>query len=166
MQDDVTIRLAVAEDAVAIHAAILALAEAIGGAGKVTATAADIARHGFGPRPAFEALIAESGGELVGLCLTFPSFSTWRGERGLYVQDLYVAAPFRGQQLGERLLKTAARRGMAEGAGYLRLSVDAQNIRGQAFYQRIGFAHADDERIQMIKGDAFAAFAASGQELQ
>jgi ribosomal protein S18 acetylase RimI-like enzyme len=165
MADAVTIRLARVADAAAIHDAILALAEATGSAGKVTASVADIAAHGFGPSPAFEALIAEADGLLAGLCLTFPSFSTWRGERGLYVQDLYVAAPFRGKGLGERLLQAAARRGTAQGAGYMRLSVDVQNLRGQAFYRRLGIAHAGDEQIHMIKGAAFATLASSGQDL-
>lgn len=160
MSDDVTIRLATARDAGRIHAALQAMARTIGAEAKMTSTADDILTHGFGDDPAFETLIAEAEGTFAGFCLTFPSFSTWRGQRGLYVQDIYVDARFRGRRIGETLLRAAARRGRSRGARYLRLSVDVDNVRAQAFYQRIGIVHARDEQIHMIKGEAFEAFAA------
>ena len=53
-------------------------------------TSEDIRRFGFGDDPAFETLIAEIDGRFAGCCLFFPSFSTWIGRPGVYVQDLYV----------------------------------------------------------------------------
>jgi ribosomal protein S18 acetylase RimI-like enzyme len=156
-----TIRLAGLADADIIHAGLLAMARAMGEESRITSTASDIRTHGFGDNPAFEVLIAEIDDAFVGLCLTFPSFSTWRGERGVYVQDLYVDETFRGRRIGEALLKAAARRARERGAGYLRLSVDAQNTKAQAFYTRVGLTHSTDELIHMIKGEAFHAFAAS-----
>lgn len=161
MAEDVTIRLAAAEDADMIHAGLLAMARAMGDEDKITSTPSDIRKHGFGDHPAFEVLIAELEGAFAGLCLTFPSFSTWRGERGVYVQDLYVDEVFRGRHIGAALLKAAARRARENGAGYLRLSVDVANTRAEAFYERLGIAHSRDEHIHMIKGEAFQAFAAS-----
>lgn len=157
----VTIRLAEAGDADIIHAGLVAMARAMGEESRITSTAADIRTHGFGENPAFEVLIAEIDDAFAGLCLTFPSFSTWRGERGLYVQDLYVDAAFRGRGIGEKLLSAAARRGRETGAGYLRLSVDVSNTKAQAFYERIGLVQSRDEQIHMIKGEAFRAFASS-----
>lgn len=103
----------------------------------------------------FEALIAEQAGEPVGFCLSFPSFSSWRGERGVYVQDLYVATEARGTGLGRRLLAETARRAREQGARYLRLSVASHNAPARAFYRRTGLAHADDECIYQAVGAAF-----------
>ncbi|MBX9455084.1 MAG: GNAT family N-acetyltransferase [Rhizobium sp.] len=161
MNGNLTIRLAEAADADLIHAGLLAMARAMGEESRITSTAADILENGFGASPAFEVLIAEIGGAFAGLCLSFPSFSTWRGERGIYVQDLYVDETYRGHGIGEALLKAAARRARERGAGYLRLSVDIANAGAQAFYERVGIPHSRDEQIHMIKGEAFRAFSAS-----
>lgn len=159
MEGQVNIRIARAEDAGTIHAGILALARSTGAESKITSTPDDIRADGFGDRPAFEVLIAEIGGTFAGLCLAFPSYSTWRGEHGIYVQDLYVDERFRGRRIGEELLRQVARRARLKGAGYLRLSVDAENLKAQAFYERVGLTHSRDEQIYMIKGEAFDAFA-------
>jgi ribosomal protein S18 acetylase RimI-like enzyme len=159
MQDDIRIRLAAVEDAERIHTALKEMADGMKAGPKFVSTVEDIRRHGFGAAPAFEVLIVEVGGGFAGLCLTFPSFSTWMGTPGIYVQDLFVADGFRGRRIGERLLQAAARHGREKGARYMRLSVDAENVRAQAFYDRIGIRHSRDELIHMIKGAAFDAFA-------
>ncbi len=158
----VTIRNALPADAELLHAGILALARHTGRENKVESTPADLLAHGFGERPAFDGLIAEVDGCFAGMCLTFGSFSTFRGEAGIYVQDLYVEEDFRGMRIGERLLQAAAARGFERGARYLRLSVDFDNLQAQAFYERLGITHSLDEQIHMMKGDDFAAFSREG----
>lgn len=159
MQDDITIRPAVADDAAAIHAALKTMAVDMGAEAKFVSTVEDVRRHGFGETPAFEVLIAEAGAAFAGLCLSFPSFSTWMGEPGLYVQDLFVADAFRGRRIAERLLRATAQRGRARGAHYMRLSVDMDNLRAQGLYDRLGIRHSRSEQIHMIKGADFDAFA-------
>lgn len=154
---ETVIRLATLEDAPAIHAMIRGIAEAQGQADKVKSTVEDIRRFGFGPVPAFEALIALAGGRPVGLCLFFPSFSTWRGRPGAYVQDLFVDGSQRGAGLGRRLLARVAALVAARGGAYLRLSVDAGNVAAQGFYARVGLVHAHEDLIQQIDGAAFIA---------
>ncbi|ANH07382.1 GNAT family N-acetyltransferase [Shinella sp. HZN7] len=159
MQDDITIRPAVAEDAEIIHAALKTMAVDMGAEAKFVSTVEDVRRHGFGETPAFEVLIAEAGAAFAGLCLSFPSFSTWMGEPGLYVQDLFVADAFRGRRIAERLLHATAQRGRERGAHYMRLSVDVDNLRAQGLYDRLGIRHSRSEQIHMIKGADFDAFA-------
>lgn len=159
---NVTIREAVADDVGKLHEALLALARHTGDEHKIESTPADLLAYGFGERPAFEALIAEVDGAFAGMCLSFASFSTWRGQPGIYVQDLYVDATFRGRRIGERLLQAAAARGYARGARHLRLSVDQANLSAQAFYERVGITHSRDEQIHMMRGERFEAFALQG----
>jgi ribosomal protein S18 acetylase RimI-like enzyme len=154
-----TIRRATEADAATIHALVLELAAAIGMTGKVASRIEDIRDKGFGADPAFEALIAERDGAAVGFCLFFESFSTFDGRRGAYVQDIYVSEAARGTGLGRRLLAAAAAISRARGGSYLRLSVEAENDRAQAFYARVGLAWSATERIYQARGDDFAALA-------
>ncbi len=163
---NVTIREANPGDVGALHEALLALARHTGDEHKIESTPADLLAYGFGERPAFEALIAEVDGTFAGMCLSFASFSTWRGQPGIYVQDLYVDARFRGNRIGERLLQVAAARGYARGARHLRLSVDQANLSAQAFYERVGITHSRDEQIHMMRGERFEAFAHQGMSAE
>ncbi|WP_353643586.1 GNAT family N-acetyltransferase [Mesorhizobium sp. WSM2239] len=158
----IRIRPATIDDADAIHAAILGIAQAVDELHKVKSTPDDIRRFGFGPNPAFEALIAEVDGAFAGLCLFFPSFSTWHGRPGVYVQDLFVAEEFRGHGVGEKLLKGLAAVTRARGGRYIRLSVDTGNRRARAFYERIGLRLSDAEQIYTAYREDFDALADAG----
>jgi ribosomal protein S18 acetylase RimI-like enzyme len=160
----ITIRPGRIEDAENIHAAMLGIAETIGEREKVVSTPNDIRRFGFGERPAFETLIAEVDGAHAGVCVFFPSFSTYRGEAGAYVQDLYVDLRFRGLGIGAKLLQRVAALVRARGGGYIRLSVDAKNTAAQSFYAGVGFRHAAHEQIYAAYDQAFSAMADAGDE--
>ncbi len=153
--DAVSLRLANRRDADAIHEMILALARETVDADKVTSGPSDILRHGFGTEPLFEAMIAERGGRPVGLCLFFYTFSTWLGEPGVFVQDLYVAVDERGRGLGRRLLASVARYGRERRATHLRLTVESRNRAAKDFYLRIGMEHRDNEDTYHVGGEAF-----------
>ena len=155
----VTVRAAVPDDVATIHAAILGIAEALDQVAKVSSTPEDILRHGFGETPAFSVLIAEIDGVFAGLCLSFPSFSTWYGRPGVYIQDLYVEPAFRGLGIGEQLLRRQAAETRDKGGVYLRLSVDAANASAQRFYERMGMEWSREEKIFAARGDAFLALA-------
>ena len=65
------IRPALAEDAPVVHRLIRDLAAAQGHAGEMRATIEDIRRDGFGAGALFHSLLAEGGGEAIGLALYF-----------------------------------------------------------------------------------------------
>lgn len=159
----VTVRPGRAEDAEAIHGALLGIAETVGELHKVRSTPEDIRNFGFGGRPRFDTLVAEVDGAFAGLCLSFASFSTWHGRPGVYVQDLYVPDRFRGLGIGRRLLARLAAETRAEGGVYIRLAVDTGNVAAQAFYARAGLAHCETERIHAAYGEDFARLAEQGE---
>ncbi|MDZ7644623.1 MAG: GNAT family N-acetyltransferase [Woeseiaceae bacterium] len=161
MQDVVTVRPVERSDAGAIADMIRALGRAIGEEHKVTSRATDFARHGFGPRPAFHGLLAERAGAPVGLALWCYVFSSWRGEPGAYLQDLYVAESERGTGLGRRLLAAVAAGARADGANHLRLSVATDNEPARAFYAHTGSTYRDDECIYQVADADFTALAAA-----
>lgn len=153
------IRLATEADVGKLHAMIIGLAKATGLREKVTSKPEDFRRFGSRGQPAFQALIAELDGEPVGMSLFFYSFSSWRGELGVYVQDLYVSGNMRGTGLGRRLISETARLAKKRGATYLRLSVARANTAAQAFYRSLGLALSDDECIYQAIGPAFEQLA-------
>ncbi|HRD99920.1 MAG TPA: GNAT family N-acetyltransferase [Ilumatobacteraceae bacterium] len=159
------IRPAIVDDAAAIHDMVLAIASETRLDQVVTSTADDIARHGFGVWPEFHTLIAEHDGEPVGMCLYFRHFSTVRGKVGGYIQDLYLQPQHRGSGLAARLLEAASAHIHEVGGTFLRLSVDADNIRGQRFYAKHGMNWSEDERIFQVDGADFAAMATRGQHI-
>lgn len=162
---EITVRVAGRADAQAVYDLVVELGRARGLMDKVTSTVEDIERDGFGENPAFEALLAEIDGKPAGLCLFFGSYSTWRGQRGLYVQDLIVADAARSLGVGQRLLAEAAALARSRGAGYLRLSVDDDNVGAQRFYRRMGLKHSTSELIYVLDDNDFIALANAAKEM-
>ena len=163
MAHDLVIRVAAPEDAGTLHKAIIGLGEFVGASHRIECTADDLRRYGFGPDSAFDALIAEIGGEFAGMCIYFKSFSTWLGRPGVYVQDLFVEERFRGARVGETLLRQVVAVTQARGGVYLRLSVEVGNESAQAFYERIGISRSDKEFIHAAYGANFLLLGEPGQ---
>jgi GNAT superfamily N-acetyltransferase len=55
--------------------------------------------------PPFECLLAEEAGSAVGFALFFHTYSTWRGRRGIWLEDLFVLPEHRRRGIGKRLLE-------------------------------------------------------------
>lgn len=103
----------------------------------------------------FEVLLAEKAGAIVGVILYFYTFSSWRGEPGVYIQDLVVTEAARGQGLGERLLRELVCAVRERDATHLRLAVDCNNTSAIRFYERCGLASVESDFIFEIEGDDF-----------
>lgn len=159
----ISIRKAKIDDAVEMHRMLKGIAEATGCEDKFASTPDDLTRDGFGPTPAFEALILIADGKASGLCVYFPSYSTFRGKAGIYVQDFYIDPALRGGGFARSLFAAVATQAQQDNRHYIRLSVDAENIAGQKFYRKIGMRQANDERIFVIDGDGFKRLAAEGK---
>lgn len=158
----IRLRSAGPEDAGTLHEMIMSMARETGAADDVSSCVDDFLRYGFSDPPAFHALIAERDGKGIGMCLFFFSFSTWRGTRGVYVQDIYVAKGERGGIVASMLIAETARLAGQQGAKYMRLSVNRENLRARKFYEKLGLSCAEHECIYMAKGDAFEALKAPG----
>jgi len=156
--NDISIRRAERADAEKLNAALMRLSEDIGD--DHGASAQDLIRHGFGPSPAFHALLAErgDGGTVVGAIVCSPVFSTVRASAGLYVSDLWVARDARGSGLGKRLLSAALEAAPEDWTvGFIKLAVYDDNPSARAFYDRLGFSHDPNETYLTIAGAALKA---------
>ena len=144
----------------AVAALIQELAIALGGKTVPKLDAARLAAIAFGSAPLVDSTVAVRGNSIVGACLALLTYSTWRGETGLYVVDLFVSTKERGRGIGENLLRTSARRGQARGATFIKLEVDDTNTAATRFYGRLGFARNDHDRTFALESDNLARFAA------
>jgi GNAT superfamily N-acetyltransferase len=125
----------------------------------VAATEADLLRDGFGPRPRFEARIAELDGEPVGFALFFHNYSTWRGRIGLFLEDIFVTERARRHGVGRCLIEDLAALAVARGCARFDLSVLHWNP-ARRFYEALGFRHLDEWLPYRLEGDALRRLAA------
>ena len=125
----------------------------------VQATLDDLLRDGFGKQPKFEVLIAELDGEPVGFALFFPTYSTWEGRPGIYLEDLFVTEHARGQGLGRKLMAALAAIAVARGCRRLELSVLHWNPTRE-FYHHLGMVHMQEWLPYRLAGEALQALAA------
>jgi GNAT superfamily N-acetyltransferase len=156
---EVTIRAATAADAGTIVRMIRALAEYERLLDRVRIEEADVLRDGFGPRPCFECLLAESAGDTVGFALYMTDYSTFDGRPGIFVEDLFVTEPARGRGVGRLLLARLAALARERGGASLSLVVLDWNP-ARAFYDRLGFAEASGWLPYRMTGAALEGLAA------
>ena len=116
----------------------------------------------FGPRPAAEAVVAEVDGVVVAFALFFTNFSTFLGQPGLYLEDLYVQPAHRGTGLGKALLQHLGALAVARGCGRFEWSVLDWNENAIRFYEKMGASVMPDWRICRVTGPALQAYAAGG----
>ncbi len=103
-----TIRAATPDDVDDICALIIGLAEYEKLAHEVVWQRADIERNLFGPEPVAKVDLAidDVTGVVAGFALWFPTFSTFLGKSGIWLEDLFVKPEFRGGGHGLALLQT------------------------------------------------------------
>jgi ribosomal protein S18 acetylase RimI-like enzyme len=83
-------------------------------------------------------LLAEDGGELVGMVQVNERFSTWDGGPYGYIEDFFVAEERRGQGIGALMLAQIEAQGRARGWVRLDLDVLTDNA-ATRLYERAGY---------------------------
>ena len=99
-----TIRPAVKADTATILHFIRELAIYEKAEHEAKATEEHIHRTLFNEQPKAHAIICELNGEAIGFAVYFFSYSTWQGQYGIYLEDLYVSSAHRGVGAGKQLL--------------------------------------------------------------
>ncbi len=116
--------------------------------------------------PPFECVIAEDDGEPVGFALYFHNYSTWRGRRGLYLEDLYVTPAARGRGFGEALLAHCARIAVERGCARFEWAVLDWNAPAIGFYEKLGAIPMKEWTVFRMSGDALARIASRAAGLE
>lgn len=123
---------------------------------EVVATEEQLREQLFGARPYAEVVLARARGEVVGFALFFHNYSTFKGRPGLYLEDLYVRAPHRGQGYGAALLCHVARIAVGRGCARFEWSVLDWNQRAIDFYRSFGAEPVDGWTTYRVTGEVLA----------
>ncbi|MBI1189854.1 MAG: GNAT family N-acetyltransferase [Tepidisphaera sp.] len=156
----VEVRLATRDDVPLIVQFIKDLAEYEREPQAAEATPAMIDEALFAGRPACECLIGLVDGRPEGFALFFHNFSTWKGRRGVYLEDLFVRPSARGVGLGKALLARLAQIALDRGCPRLEWNVLDWNEPALKFYRSLGAEPLAGWTIHRLSGDALARLAA------
>lgn len=115
----------------------------------------------FGEEAFVEALIAVDQEQPIGYAIFFPYFASFRGQRGVYLEDIYINADQRGKGIGKAMLSAVACAAAGRGGERLDFLVLDWNVPAVKFYQKLGAVRDDDERHFKFVGDAFQKLTAT-----
>jgi GNAT superfamily N-acetyltransferase len=125
-------------------------------------TAAAIERDVCGPERLARGLLAEAGGEAIGLAVWLRAWESATAERGGFLTDLFVVGGWRSRGVGRALMAAACAAVAAEGGGFLQLTAQVRNARARAFYGALCGGEDDDLVVFTATGARFARLAAAG----
>jgi len=132
-----TIRVAQAHDMVNVLHLINELAKFEKEEGAVEVTVNDLINDGFKEKPLFHCFVAELKGNIVGMALIYPRYSTWKGPV-IHLEDLIVTEEMRGSGLGTALLNEVVKYGSDLGVKRISWEVIDWNEPAINFYESKG----------------------------
>lgn len=103
-----------------------------------TATEDRLSKAMFGDNSVVEGLIAFDDLQPIGYALFYPNFSSFRAELGMYLEDIYVNAEYRGKGVGETLLNEIAAITLSRGFERIDFQVLDWNTPAISFYKKLG----------------------------
>lgn len=143
----------------AILALIRALAEYEGAPpGALSVTESYLEEALFQTR-SVEVLLACLREEIAGYAMFFPNFSSWRGRRGLYLEDLFVRPEVRRQGIGRALFQEVARIALKRNCVRIEWLVLDGNQPAIEFYRSLGATSLDTWTTFRLAGPALDALA-------
>src|ERR1051326_360286 len=159
-----SIRPATRADASLMLRFIRGLAEYERAPNAVIATEEALIRDGFGPNPKYRCLIAEWDSIPAGFAFFHYNYSTWRGQPGLYLEDLFVLPEMRGKGIGRALLQKLAAIVLEENLYGLRWMVLEWNTPPIDFYNSLGAELLGDWETMLLWGAPLKRLASEAAE--
>src|SRR5262249_42317090 len=103
--------------------------------------------------------IAGWAGAPVGFALFHYNYSTWRGQPGLYLEDLFVRPEIRGKGVGKALLQRLAQIALEENCYGLRWMVLEWDSPALKFYDALGAELLGECGTMLLRGAALERLA-------
>ena len=109
----------------------------------------------FGDGKVADAILAFDGETALAYAIFFPNLATFRGQRGIYLEDIFITKAARGRGLGRIMLKHLAK--IAEERGFERIDFQVLKWNASAieFYEGLGAVRDDEERHFKFTDEAF-----------
>ena len=112
---------------------------------QVINTVEQMLKDGFGEKPIFDLLVAETNDNIVGIAIYFIKYSTWKG-KCLYLDDIVVQESLRGKGIGRKLFDAVAAEAKLQNCQQLQWQVLNLNEPAINFYKKYDTVF-DDEWI-------------------
>lgn len=109
----------------------------------------------FGENSCIEGLTAFDADAAIGYALFYENFSSFRGQRGFYLEDLYLKPAYRGRGIGEALLVELARIAKSRKFARIDFLVLDWNEAAVKFYKKLGATIDESERHFKFTDRAF-----------
>ncbi len=113
----------------------------------------------FGERRTAEVVFGYYRGEPAAFALFFHNYSTFLGRPGIYLEDLYVEEPYRGQGFGKAMLAHLAQVAVARKCGRLEWWVLDWNAPAIQFYKKLGATPMSEWTVFRLTGEALVNLA-------
>jgi GNAT superfamily N-acetyltransferase len=114
----------------------------------------------FSEKPCVEGLMAfDESNKVVGYALFYENFASFRGQRGVYLEDLYVVPEMRKAGVGLALMKHLAKLATERGAERMDWQVLTWNEPAIRFYELLGAEIDPSERHWKLTGADFERLA-------
>jgi len=154
------IRAATKDDVPVILSFIKKLADYERLSHEVVATEAVLRESLFGRRRTAEVALGYFKREPVGFVLFFHNYSTFLGQPGIYIEDLFVDEAFRRRGFGRALLTYVARLAKERRCGRLEWSVLDWNEPAINFYKKLGATPMTEWTVHRVTGESLRKLAA------
>ena len=123
------------------------------------ATPDHVRRTLFCANPAVFGLVCEIDHKAVGFAVYFFNYSTWQGQHGLYLEDLYITPDARGHGAGKALLQRLAQIAIEKDCGRFEWSCLDWNTPSLQFYDSLGALPQNEWIRYRMTGNALHALA-------
>jgi len=123
----------------------------------VVVTEKDLLRDGFKKNPLFKTYVAELGGEVVGMALIYPRYSTWKGMT-IHLEDLIVKKDKRGLGIGKALYFRVMQYAHKKKVKRVEWVVLDWNKTALNFYKSTGATILTDWHLAQMDEDALQTF--------
>ena len=109
----------------------------------------------LGPDAFAYCLVATDGSKLVSYAILYPIFASFRGQKGMFVEDLFITEEYRRDGLGERMLREIAKLARECACNRVDLMVLEWNTPAVKFYEKHGGVRDELERHFKFTDEAF-----------
>jgi len=106
-----------------------------------------------------EVIIGEFKGEPVGFALFFHNYSTFLGQAGLYLEDLFVKPEMRGKGYGKRMFSYLAKIAVERDCGRLEWACLNWNEPAVNFYKKLDATALEDWTVYRLSGETLRKMA-------
>lgn len=102
-----------------------------------------------------QGIVTLDNGKLIAYALFYKNFASFRGQRGIYLEDIFIDSNCRGMGVGEAMLKQIAQTAKSQGAERIDFQVLDWNAPAIGFYEKLGAVCNEDESHFKFSDEAF-----------